>query len=479
MSLHSLASASAVSSSSSLPSIYADNNGTTRPSEAVLEAMRDVADRAFGNPSAHNHAGLIAHEYLDQARRMVARCLGGVGVAELTFTSGATEANNAAIQGAVACYNAGGSGKGRRRQRRKPPGPKDCRRRSQPRQQLQPHLVATQIEHASVYEPLMALKCAGRADVTLVPVDRAGRVNVAALRRACAQPRTVLLVVIGGNNETGIVQNIGALVAVAHAYGVGVLLDATQLVGKYPVLPRLLGVDLLSCSAHKFHGPRGVGLLWTSPTYARRSGVCPLHHGGVQEHGRRAGTENLPAIWGLAVALEQATGRRRQAADDDDDDDDAYDAGGGTEDDDDDDDAVQRRHETVAGRARYVWELRQAFLAHLATALGRKRLPAAVSKALTIHSGAHWSLYNTASLSLPAHVDSRALQKHLARYRVSVNVGSACSKGARSRVLMAIGVPVALERSALRVSLSADNTPADVATIAHLVADFVVAAAAT
>jgi len=250
--------------------IYLDYNATTPVDPRVLEAMRPAFEVHFGNPASRTHAyGWAAARLVDKAREALARHLGGTPD-EFIFTSGATEANNLAIKGAVWARG------GRR-----------C------------HLVTCATEHKAVLDPCRRLATETGAELTVLPVDRLGHLDLQRLQDAL-RPDTVLVSVMLANNETGTLHELAEVAAVCRPRGVLLHTDATQAVGKIPVNVAALGVDLLSLSAHKFYGPKGIGVLW------RRRGVplVPLLDGGGHEQGIRSGTLAVPLIVGLQRALE-------------------------------------------------------------------------------------------------------------------------------------------------------------------------------
>jgi cysteine desulfurase len=249
--------------------IYLDHNATTPIRDEVVEAMTRVLRDCYGNPSSVHAEGAAARAALERARERAA-VLVGAEPDEIVFTAGATEANNAALHGVLA---GAGPGAG---------------------------LVTTAAEHPSVEEPAAALEALGHP-VTRVPVDAEGRMDPGALREALAAPVRLVSLLLA-NNETGVLQDAVPAAALCRERGVPLHLDATQAVGKLPVSLAALGADLLSASAHKFNGPKGVGFL------ARRRGLRleVWQRGGPQERGRRGGTENLAGVVGLGVACELA-----------------------------------------------------------------------------------------------------------------------------------------------------------------------------
>jgi cysteine desulfurase len=244
--------------------IYLDHNATTPVRPEVVEAMAAALRDRFGNPSSTHAEGAAARAVLERAREQVAQLL-GVAPREVWFTSGATEANNTALSGALAL------GRGR-------------------------HVVTSTVEHPSVEEPLRAFEQAGVA-VTRVPVDRDGRLDPEAVA-AALRDDTALVSVILANNETGVLQDGAKLAEAAHARGVLLHLDATQAIGKLPLDAVALGADLVSGTAHKLNGPKGAGFLIDRT----RPGLPAFVQGGPQERRRRGGTENVAGCVGLGVA---------------------------------------------------------------------------------------------------------------------------------------------------------------------------------
>lgn len=251
--------------------IYLDNAATTKLGGPAKEAMLDCMTKTWGNPSSLHTPGQRANEVLQQSRQTIARLL-GADEKEIYFTSGGSESDNQAILSAARF----GARKGKK------------------------HLVSTTIEHHAVLHTLKRLEQEG-FEVTLVPVGPSGVVAVADVA-AALRADTALLTVMYANNEIGTLQPISELGALCRDRGILFHTDAVQAAGHIRLDVNALKVDLLSISAHKFHGPLGAGVL-----YARKGiPLTNIIEGGAQERGKRAGTENLPAIAGMAAALEQA-----------------------------------------------------------------------------------------------------------------------------------------------------------------------------
>lgn len=355
---------------------YLDNSATTRVCTAAADAAYRVMTEVYGNPSSLHTLGFRAEQELTAARRQVATLI-GAAEGEITFTSGGTEANNLAIFGAVAAH------------------PHDGR-----------HIVTTAVEHASVSAAIDALEKEGYAVTRLVP-DEHGVLTVDTIVSAC-RADTVLVAIMLVNNEIGakfpIEQAVPAIRRIAPKAHIHC--DAVQAVGKLPIRAQRWGVDSMAISAHKIHGPKGVGAL-----YLRKGArLLPRQYGGKQETGLRPGTEAAPLVAAFGAAIAQLPPVPKQMA--------HYDA------------------------------LKQ----HLLSRLGDHP---AVRFHLPI-GGVPYIIH----LSVPGY-KSETLLHFLAQKEIYVSSGSACSKGAKSPVLTAMGLPVAEIDSALRVSLCRDNTIED------------------
>jgi len=250
--------------------IYMDNQATTRTDPRVVEAMLPYFSECYGNASSVHTFGQRAAQAVDDARAQVATLIGAESK-EVIFTSGATESNNLAIKGAAAMYRRQGN-----------------------------HLVTTQIEHRAVLDPCRRMERDGFR-VTYLPVDRFGQVTPQQVADAIS-PETILVSVMLANNEVGTIQPLAAIGAICRERNVLLHSDATQAVGKIPVDVAALNVDLLSLSAHKLYGPKGVGALFVK----RRVRLEPLLDGGGHERGMRSGTLAVPMIVGFGKACELA-----------------------------------------------------------------------------------------------------------------------------------------------------------------------------
>ena len=372
-------------------SIYADHAATTAMSEAAIEAMTRCMRDCYGNPSSLYRIGQQAKEVLEQAREEVASVI-NAQPREIYFTSGGSEADNQAIRSAALA----GKKKGKT------------------------HIISSAFEHHAVLHTLNTLKLEG-FDVTLLPVHENGIVIPAEVE-AAIRPDTCLVTIMYANNEIGTIQPIREIGAVCRAHNVLFHTDAVQAVGPLAIDVQAENIDYLSASSHKFHGPKGVGFL-----YARKGvPLTSLIDGGAQERGRRAGTENVPGIVGMAAALK----------------------------------------ETVAER-----ESENARLTVL-----RDRLIAGLSEI------PHSALNGDAEKRLPGNVnfcfegiEGESLLLLLDEKGISASSGSACTSGSLdpSHVLLAIGRIHDVAHGSLRLSLGRDNTPEDVEYIIPAVKDVV------
>jgi cysteine desulfurase len=361
--------------------IYLDHNATTPSTPAVADLVARVARDNWGNASSVHYFGQQAKAVLDEARGRVGDLI-GADPAEITFTAGGTESDNAAIRGVAEALEPAG-------------------RR---------HLVTTAIEHEAVLQTMKALARRGWT-VTTLPVDASGIVSAETVAAAVTD-QTALVSVMHANNEIGTIQPLREIADIAHARGALVHTDAVQTAGKIPVDVKALGVDLLSLSAHKFYGPKGVGALWV------RRGVRlgPFMTGGRQERGRRAGTENVAGIAGLGLASALA------------------------------------RAEMGSEGPRLAALRDRLERGIVAAVTGAERNGAAAPR-----------VPNTTNISVE-RIESESLLIGLDLEGIAVSSGSACSSGTLepSHVLKAMGLPHARTLGSIRFSLGASNTEAEI-----------------
>jgi cysteine desulfurase len=256
--------------------IYLDHNATTPIDPGAAAVMTTVMEKEFGNPSSGYFLGTRAKQKVEQAREEVAGLI-HAGAEEIVFTSGGSESNNTVLKGVI-----------------------DLRR---PRDF---HIITSAVEHPAILNPALFLLELG-VDVTILPVNRYGRVDLDDLRKAI-KPHTTLISIMLANNETGTLHPVGEISRIAREYNIPVHTDAAQAVGKLPVDVRELGVDFLTVAGHKLYGPKGVGALFMK----RGRDLTPLIHGGGQEKGKRSGTENTVLTAGLGVACRIAQGKLRE-----------------------------------------------------------------------------------------------------------------------------------------------------------------------
>jgi cysteine desulfurase len=363
-------------------SIYLDHAATTPVDEQVLAAMLPFFSQQFGNPSSIHRQGRAALEALDEARETVAAVL-GASRKEIIFTGGGSEADNLAIKGVALAQREAGKGA---------------------------HVITSAIEHHAVLHAVEQLEAFG-FEITLLPVDRDGLVSPNDLR-AAIRPDTVLASIMYANNEIGTVQPLAELGAICHERGVPIHSDAVQAAGSLPLDVDELNVDLLTLAAHKFYGPKGVGAL-----YVRRGvPLLPLISGGGQERRRRAGTENMAAIVGMATALRLAEERR-------------------------------------ASYVAHCTALRERLIAGILA-----RIPDA-----SLNGHATRRLPNNANLAFDG-VEGESVLLLLDQQGIAASSGSACTSGAleASHVLLALGIPHDRAIGTVRFTLGKDTTAEEI-----------------
>lgn len=358
--------------------IYLDHNATTPLDERVLEAMMPYLNSHFGNPSSLYRIGRASRSAIETAREQVATLL-NTQPSQVIFTSGGTEANNIALHSLSIRTIEGTIGIG-------------------------------STEHASVQAPAKILQQKGKAVLT-VNVDTDGYADLQQLQALLTQQTLSGLSLMWANNETGVIQNINALSDLIKPYDTLWHCDATQAAGKIPIHFDQTGIDLLSISAHKLYGPKGIGALAINHSVE----VNPLHYGGGQEKGLRGGTENVAAIVGFGKAAQLA-------------------------------------NEELEQRQQHVLQLRDQL------EMGLKQLPAT-----TIFAHDSERLSNTCQFGIQG-TDGEMLLMQLDRKNIAVSSGSACNSQQHdaSPVLTAMGVDPTLARSAIRISLGTSNTAADI-----------------
>lgn len=360
--------------------IYLDNAATTAVSQPVMEAMLPYYMQVYGNPSSVHSTGRDAKKAVERARRQVASAL-GCSAQEIYFTAGGSESDNWALKGAAFAHQE----KGR-------------------------HIITTQIEHHAILHTCQWLETQGW-QVTYLPVDADGFVTAQQVENAL-RPDTVLVSVMAANNEIGTLEPVAEIGALCHERGVLFHTDAVQAVGAIPLDVEALHADMLSLSAHKFHGPKGIGALYI------RKGVKidPLIHGGAQERGHRAGTENLPGIVGLGKAIELA-------------------------------------EEGLAENAARMTFLRNRLVSGLTEAIPDMRINGTMDKRLP----------NNVNVSF-AGIEGEAVLLRLDLEGIAASSGSACTAGSLdpSHVLTAIGLTRDEAKGSLRLTLGTDTTQADI-----------------
>lgn len=363
-----------------MPRIYADNAATTKISQTAMKAMISAMENSYGNPSSIHQIGMAANDALQTAREQIARCLGCMPK-EIFFTSGGTESDNQAIVSAAML------------------GAKQNKR----------HIISTAFEHHAVLHTLRRLKEQG-FEIQLLDVGAEGNITAAQVEEAI-RPDTCLVTVMFANNEIGSVLPIAEIGEACRAHGVLFHTDAVQAAGHIQVNVKKQNIDMLSLSAHKFHGPRGIGALYVK----RGIELTSLMEGGGQERGKRPGTENLPAIMGMAAALKEECTLMEQ-----------------------------NEAKVIAMRDRLIQGLSQIPYSIL-NGSREKRLPGNVNFCFEGVSGE----------SLLLLLDSRG---------ICASSGSACASGALdpSHVLLSLGLAPEIAQGSLRISLDISNTEEEI-----------------
>lgn len=361
--------------------VYFDNSATTRCSDGVMEIVKQAFLTDYGNPSSLHLKGMEAEKYIRQARERIARTL-KVNEKELIFTSGGTEADNLAIIGAAMANKRAGK-----------------------------HLITTKIEHPAVSAPMHFLKEQG-FEVTWLSVDREGQIDLKELQEAVRKD-TILVSIMHVNNEMGAVEPIEEAARIIKGKNPAALfhVDAIQAYGKFPIYPKKMGIDMLSVSGHKIHGPKGVGFLYVK----EKTKLKPIIFGGGHQRGMRSGTENVPGIAGLGQAAMEA-------------------------------------YENLEQKQQYLYSLREAFIRGL--------------------EDVEWAHVNGANKGMAPHilsvsfdkVKSEVLLHALEEKGIYVSAGSACSsnKPAVSETLKSIGLKQEYLDTTIRISFSIYNTPEEV-----------------
>lgn len=357
---------------------YFDNSATTRCYPEVAEIVVKTMTEDFGNPSAMHKKGVEAEQYVKQSAETLARLM-KVNVKEILFTSGGTESDNLALFGAAQANKRRGN-----------------------------HIITTAVEHAAVGQPMERLEEQGY-EVTVLPVDSRGVVKMEALE-AALRPDTILVSVMYVNNEVGAVMPIEEIGKMVHEKSPNALfhVDAIQAFGKYRIYPKRLGIDLMSVSGHKIHGPKGTGFLYIN----EKAKVQPQILGGGQQNGMRSGTDNVPGIAGLGVAAEM----------------------------------IYRDFEN---KVEHLYQLKERL------AEGLSNLPDVILNGMPLRDGAPQIL----SVSFMG-VRSEVLLHTLEDRGIYVSAGSACSSHKRkaSGTLSAMEMPADQKESTLRFSFSEENT---------------------
>jgi cysteine desulfurase len=373
-----------------LRSVYLDHAATTALLPTVVEAMLPYFTEKGGNPSSVHAWGRAAHQGMEAARRQVASVL-GCKPRDVVFTSGGTESDNLALKGVAWAYRRGMF-----------PEKPDT---------LGPgHLIISAIEHHAILHSAEELEHHG-FEVTVLPVDKYGRVSPEDVARAM-RPDTILVSIMYANNEIGTIQPISDISRIAHERGALMHTDAVQAGGQLDLNVDRLGVDLLSLSAHKFHGPKGVGVLYIRPSVP----ILPQQHGGSQESRRRASTENVPGIVGLGAALALAHQNREESTD-------------------------------------YMRDLRDRLIGGV------------MERIEGVHLMGHPTerLPNNANFCIEG-IEGETMLLKLDMRGIGASSGAACASGSTepSHVLRALGVSRELAQGSLRLTVGVDNSPEDI-----------------
>jgi cysteine desulfurase len=371
---------------SNLRRIYLDHAATTPALPEVAAVMNQYLTETFGNPSSLHSFGQEAKRGMDSARDTIADAL-GAHPSEIYFTSGGTESDNLALIGVTTALAKRGN-----------------------------HIITTSIEHHAIFETCAFLQTNG-FEVTFLPVDEYGLVGPDDLRNAITE-KTILISIMHANNEIGTIEPIEQLSAIARESGIPFHTDAVQTAGHIPVDVNRLGVDLLSLAGHKFYGPKGVGALFIR----RGTRINPIIHGGAQERERRAGTENVPGILGMAKAMEIAMRE------------------------------MDERRE------------RESALVDLLITGLMENIPG-----IRLNGHPTLRLPNNANISVSG-VEGESMLLNLDMNGIAVSSGSACSSGALepSHVLRAIGLPFTLAQASLRFSLGRSNTAEEIRQVVRI-----------
>ena len=366
--------------------VYLDNNGTTRMADEVVSFIHEN-DALYGNASSMHSIGRQAASGIDWARGEIASLIDG-DKSGVVFTSGASESNNTVFS----IFRDLIDEEGKRNR-----------------------IVTTTVEHPATIETVKYLKAKGYR-IDLCPVDRIGRVILSEMERLIGDD-TALVSVMLGNNETGTIQPVKEIAAMAHARGAYMHTDATQAIGKIPVSVKDLDVDYLSLSGHKFYGPKGVGVLYARPGVP----LAPFVHGGHQEGGMRAGTYNNQAIFGIGKAAELARA------------------------------SIQEEHDRL-------WAMREALRKGI-----EERIPDVVVNGSNDES---LCLPGTLNVSFP-RAEGESILLYLDLEGIEVSTGSACATGSLepSYVLLASGLPVEIAHGSVRFSFGRYNTMEEVETV--------------